>query len=235
MKSRSPLARLCDLAIVLNALAIGSPGIGAQRTTKPAHHQKKKSETPGKKLSHEETLRWIAENKAWQLARKTRPIWARPVEAEEVGKEFQTADHVKEKARAGAWLCAGVAGEPWFQAIAKIEDKYERGGQETKAFEFDTKPRAYRKYRPKATTRNWVAQVKGPGIAGFSIRPGYDPERPLYAPSGGYVVKDDVANPYRDKPKDVWLVQQSLFESTYELVRERERERVSDPPPAKRR
>ena len=31
-----------------------------------------------------------------------------------------------------------------------------------------------------------------------------------------------MADPYRDKPKDVWLVQQSLFESTYEIVREPE-------------
>jgi hypothetical protein len=231
MKSQLPMAWVRALSIVLAALAIGSPGIGAQRSTKAVDDQKKKSEVPAKKLTHEETLRWIAENKAWRLARKTRPIWARPVEAEEIGKEFETADHVKEKARAGVWLCAGVAGEPWFQALEKIEAKYERRGQETKAFEFDTKPRPYRKFQPKPAGRSWVAQVKVPGIAGFFIRPGYDPERPLYSPSGGYVVKDDVENPYRDKPKDVWLVQQSLFESTYELVRERE----PKTPPAKRR
>jgi hypothetical protein len=93
--------------------------------------------------------------------------------------------------------------------------------QETKTFDFDTKRRVYSKYKPKETVHNWVAQVKGAGIAGFFVRPGYDPERPLYSPAGGYVVKDDVPDPYRDKPKDVWLVQQSLFESTYELIRER--------------
>jgi hypothetical protein len=231
MKSRPPMGWVRALSIVLTALAVGSPGIGAQRSAKAVDDQKKKREVPAKKLTHEETLRWIAENKAWRLARKTRPIWARPVETEEVGKEFETADHVNEKARAGVWLCVGVAGEPWFQALAQIEGKYERGGQETKTFEFDTKPRAYRKFQPKPGGRNWVAQVKGPGIAGFYIRPGYDPERPLYAPSGGYVVKNEVVDPYRDKPKDVWLVQQSLFESTYELVRERE----PIPPAAKRR
>ena len=136
-------------------------------------------------------------------------------------REFQTADHVKEKARDGVWLCVGVAGEPWFQSFEKIEAKYGPGEHETKTFNFDTKPRAYRKYKPKGTVRNWVAQITGPGIAGFNIRPGYDPERPLYSPAGGYVVKDDVLDPYRDKPKDVWLVQQSLFDSTYELVRDR--------------
>ena len=67
-----------------------------------------------------------------------------------------------------------------------------------------------------------MAQVKGPGIEGFFIKPGYDPERPLYSPAGGYVVKDHVADPYRDNPKDVWLVQQPLFESTYSLVPDRD-------------
>jgi hypothetical protein len=124
-----------------------------------------------------------------------------------------------------------VAGEPWFQSFEKIEAKYGSGEHETKTFNFDTKPRNYRKYKPKGSVRNWVAQIKGPDIAGFYVRPGYDPERPLYSPAGGYVVKDDVADPYRDKPKDVWLVQQALFESTYEIIRERE---VGPAQPARR-
>lgn len=172
----------------------------------------------GRKLTHEETLRWVDEHRAWRLARKTRPIWARPVAPEEVGREFQTADHVKEIAREGFWLCVGVAGEPWFQARAKVEAKYEPAGEEAKKFEFDVQPRSYRKFKPKGTVRNWVAQVTGPGVEGFSVRPGYDPGRPLYSPAGGYVVRDEVADPYLDVPKDVWLVQQPLFESTYEIL-----------------
>src|SRR5207248_2057910 len=125
----------------------------------------------GKTLSHEETLSWIAEHKAWRRARKTRPIWARAVGADEVGKDFQTADHAVEKARAGYWLSVGVAGEPWFQTREKIEEKYEPAGEELKAFGFDAGPRRYRVFKPRATTRNWVANVKGPGIAGFFIRP----------------------------------------------------------------
>jgi hypothetical protein len=134
--------------------------------------------------------------------------------------------HAKEKARTGFWLCVGVAGEPWFQTLEKVEAKYELDGQGTKSFDFDHKPRTYRKYKPKGAVRNWVAQVNAPGIAGFYIRPGYDSERPLYSPTGGYVVKDNVTDPYRDKPKDVWLVQQSLFDSTYELIRDRRPESV---------
>jgi hypothetical protein len=184
----------------------------------------KQAESGRRKLTHEETLRWIAEHKAWRLARKTRPIWARPVEAGEVGKEFQTADHVKEVAREGFWLCVGIAGEPWFQTREKIDAKYEHDGEELKTFEFDAKPHRYRKYKPKGTARNWAARVDGPGIEGFSIRPIYDPEHPLYSPAGGYVIKDDVKDPYRDNPQDVWLVQEALFKSTYEIVRSTEDE-----------
>ncbi len=218
-RAKSPWGPLFALLLAVPALATGAQGV--QHKGQGFAEPKKPGAAEGRTLSHDETLRWIAENRAWRLARKTRPIWARKVEREEVGKEFQTADHVKEKARAGVWLCAGVAGEPWFQTLERIEAKYEPDGQENKTFEFDSKARAYRKYKPKGTVRNWVAQVKGPGIAGFQVRPGYDPERPLSSPAGGYVVKDDVADPYRDKPKDVWLVQQSLFESTYEIVRDR--------------
>jgi hypothetical protein len=61
-------------------------------------------------------------------------------------------------------------------------------------------------------------EVKGPGIAGLFIRPSYDPKHPLYSPAGGYVVRDDVKDPHQAKPNDVWLVQQGLFESTYEVI-----------------
>jgi hypothetical protein len=221
MRSKARPVLGCLLALLLAAAVPGIGFTGAQRKDQPLEGQEKSTAPEGRTLTHEETLRWIGENRAWRRARKTRPIWARPVEPDEVGREFQTADHVKEKARAGAWLCVGVAGEPWFQSLEKIEGKYERDGTEAKTFEFDKKSRTYWKYKPKGTVRNWVAQVQGPGIAGFTIRPGYDPKRPLYSPVGGYVVKDDVKDPYRDNPKDIWLVQQSLFESTYEIVRDR--------------
>jgi hypothetical protein len=171
-----------------------------------------------RKLSHDETLKWIQEHRAWRLAKKTKPIWARPVEADEVGKEFQTADHITQKARDGFWLCVGVAAEPWFQTPEKVRDKYEQAGEEEKQFSFEAKPHRYRIYRPRGDVRNWVAQVKGSGIEGFFVKPNYDRGRPLYSPGGGYVVKDHVPDPYVGDPDDVWLVQEGLFESTYELI-----------------
>ncbi len=169
-------------------------------------------------LSHEQTLNWIRQQRAWRLARKTKPIWARAVEPDEIGKAYQTADRATEKAKEGYWLCVGVAGEPWFQKLEKIEAKYNRGGRESKQFSFDPRPHVYHVFEPQGDVRNWAAQVGGPEIEGFSIRPNYDMEHPLYSPAGGYVVKDYVPDPYRDKPDDVWLVQQPLFESTYEFL-----------------
>jgi hypothetical protein len=211
----------CLIVLLSLRLPDLSEALSGSLTSLAAPAQASKPKTPevrGRKLSHDETLRWVTSHKAWRQARKTKPIWARVVGPEEVGKEYQTADHAVEKARAGYWLCVGVAGEPWFQTLEKIEGKYEPAGEVVKTFGFDAKPTRYRIFTPKATTRNWVAQVEGPGIAGFFIRPNYDPEHPLYSPSGGYVVRDYVKDPYQAKPDDVWLVQQGLFESTYELI-----------------
>jgi len=172
-----------------------------------------------RKLSHEQTLEWIGQNRSWQRAKKTKPMWVRPVEKEEIGKEFQTADHAIERAAEGYWLCVGLAGEPWLQLPKRIEARYDRGSAERKQFAFDTQPRNYHVYKPKGDIRNWVAQVKGPGIEGFFIKPNYDVDHPLYSPAGGYVVKDDVPDPYKDQANDVWLVQEAIFNNTYELIK----------------
>ena len=113
-------------------ILIAAPMLGICRTQVQLRAQSSKDEgkaavSAPRKLSHEETLQWIAENKAWRLAKKTKPIWCTPVETDEVGKEFQTADHVKEKAKAGFWLCVGVAGEPWFQAPRQARGQVRTG------------------------------------------------------------------------------------------------------------
>src|ERR1700677_3380799 len=84
------------------------------------HHEPSAIAAPAK-LTHEQTLEWIQKNRAWRQARKTKPLWSRSVDPEEIGKEFQTADHAIERAKEGYWLCVGVAGEPWFQKPEKIE------------------------------------------------------------------------------------------------------------------
>jgi hypothetical protein len=215
-RSRGPRSALLALIAATSSLIGCGPerGVGADPPARPTVPRLQ----PDRKLSHDETLAWIARHRAWRPARKTGRIHARPVAPEEEGKPFQTADHAVETARAGAWLCVGVAGEPWFQAPERVEARYEPTGEEVRAFEFDDRPRTYRIYTPRAEIRNWVARVDAADIEGFFIRRGDDPEHPLYSPAGGYVVRDDTPDPYRDPPDDVWLVQRELFENTYEML-----------------
>ena len=170
------------------------------------------------RLHHAETLRWIADHRAWRVARKTRPIWARPVRADEVGKEFVTADHATERAQADHWLSVGAAGEPWFQTPDKIDGKYERAGEDEQRFAFDGAARLYHRFVPRPGLRNWAAKVEGEDIEGFYIQPNYPTDQPLYSPAGGYVVMDYVDDPYGADPADVWLVQEPIFDSTYEMT-----------------
>ncbi len=206
------------LGLVLSGVCGCSKAEPVMEPKPPTTNAGEAADQSARELTHEETVAWIGAERAWRRARKTRPMWARAVTADEIGKEFQTADRAVEKARAGAWLCVGIANEPWFQSLEKIEAKYERGGTEMKKFEFDEAPREYQLFQPRPGVMNWAACVRGPGIAGFSIRPGYDPTAPLHSAAGGYVVKGDVADPYQDKPDDIWLVQESLFETSYEFV-----------------
>ena len=205
MNSRAMAVVICAIIARILALGLGPVSSRAQERE------------PEMILTHKQTLDWICRQRAWRVGKKTKPIWVRPVLAEEVGKEFQTADHVAQVAKQGFWLCVGVAGEPWFQDPEKVLSKYDPAAEEEKEFEFDPQPRAYRVYRPKPGVRNWVAQVQDPGIRGFHIKPNYDPDRPLYSPAGGYVVKDFADDPYQGGTDDVWLVQEGLFDSTYEL------------------
>ncbi len=196
------------------ALVCAAPGCSLPTSVLPS---KGEEVTVAKRLTHEETLRWIAAHRAWRIARKTKPIWARPVSPAEVGKEYLTADGAVERARADAWLSVGSSGEPWFQNKDKLDAKYEASGREERRFSFDDAAHSYQRFTPRADARNWAAQIDGSDIEGFSIQPNYPTDKPLYSRAGGYVVRDYVDDPYAASPDDVWLVQKQLFESTYEL------------------
>lgn len=75
----------------LQAAPGGQPGMLAAQE---AAGKTKEPASDARKLSHDETLKWVSEHRAWRRARKTKPIWARAVLAAEIGMEFQTADHV---------------------------------------------------------------------------------------------------------------------------------------------
>lgn len=220
-----PVLRSSEPAIITRLVAIvllsltGACGCSNQETSvnmTPAQPKGKLAAAPN--LTHEETLAWIDARRAWRRVRKTEPIWARAVTLDEIGKKVQTADRAIEEAREGAWLCIGIANEPWFQSLEKIEKKYNRAHAESRQFPLDHKPYVYVLFEPKPEVLNWAARVDDPSVAGFWIRPAYDPDTPLYSVSGGYVLKGDVTDPYREESNDVWLVQKDLFNKTYEIL-----------------
>ena len=55
-----------------------------------------------------------------------------------------------------------------------------RGSRKASSFPSTRRPHVYQVFKPKGDVRNWAAQVSGPEIEGFSIRPNYDMEHPLY-------------------------------------------------------
>jgi predicted acylesterase/phospholipase RssA len=173
-------------------------------------------------LSHEETLEWIRQNRSlWRRVKKTQSIDARAIQPDELDKDFHTAEGTTQRPQPGYWLSVGIIGEPWFQKKDRLEARYEHAGVKTMKFDFDDRPREYQVYKPKEDVFNWAIQIKdGDRIASLTFRASYDPKQPLMAPAGAYVVTEDSPSPPDDPAhvKDIWLVQQAIFESTYEAV-----------------
>ncbi len=168
-------------------------------------------------LTHEQTMAWIRHKGQWRRAKKTKEMWARATTAEEKDKDFHTAEGPVQRPQPGHWLCVGIVGEPWFQKKEKIDAKYELVRTETRRFGFDDRPFEYQVLKPKGDVANQVVQIKGDGITFFAFRPTYDNQE-VILPAGAYVVTGDVADPRNDPLQDVWVVQQSIFESSYELI-----------------
>ena len=135
----------------------------------------------------------------WFHAKKTRPIWAREVEQEQVVKTLEGEERVP----AGNFLCRGEAGDVWPQSRKGLEARYTATG------EVDAE--GWRRYEPRPDAEGvWAAQVSHP----FSVQAAWGR---LSGKAGDYVVKN-----FSDKdaayPDDVWIVDQELFRATYQAV-----------------
>ena len=77
MGVKNRLSLVMFLALI-TAVDFGGWDSGALGLTRiAAQGLQEGKQVQGKKLSHDETLNWITEHKAWRRARKTKPIWAR--------------------------------------------------------------------------------------------------------------------------------------------------------------
>ena len=149
---------------------------------------------------NQQLLDEVKESAAWFHARKTRPIWAKPLERE------QQVDTLEGPvlARPGDSLCRGEAGEVWPQKTPDLEARYAA----TDVVDGD----GWRKYEPRTDTEGvMAAQVMHP----FRVQAEWGW---LSGKAGDYVVKN-----YRDRdiayPEDVWIVDQRLFHATYAIVK----------------
>jgi hypothetical protein len=135
----------------------------------------------------------------WFHAKKTRPIWVRLLEQEETVKTLEGEEQVP----AGNYLCRGEAGDIWPQKEERLTAKYNLTD--------DTDEHGWRKCLPKPDAAGvMAAQVPH----AFQVQAKWGQ---LSGKPGDFIVKN-YEDRDTDHPEDVWVVDQGLFQATYERV-----------------
>jgi hypothetical protein len=152
-----------------------------------------------RRLSNQPLLDEVAAAGLWFHARKTRPIWVRKLESPQRIKTLEGEEEVP----AGTFLCRGEAGDFWPQTPERLESKYEATDEASDD--------GWRKYVPRPDNEGVLAAQIGHS---FQVEAAWGT---LTGKPGDYVVKNysdqDVAS-----PADVWIVDQGLFQATYQSV-----------------
>lgn len=137
----------------------------------------------------------------WFHAKKTRPIWVRRLEQEETIETLEGTEQVP----AGTYLCRGEAGDLWPQTEERLTAKY--------IMRDEADAEGWRRCEPKPDAAGVMA-AQVPHAFQVEAQWGL-----LNGKAGDFVVKN-----YEDRdnahPSDVWIVDQKLFQATYERVTE---------------
>jgi hypothetical protein len=179
----SPRSAL-DFLIVLCALACA--GCAGSMTATPSMNQ-----SPNRAILDEANRAG-----AWFHAKKTRPIWAKRIEQDQMVQTLEGVETVK----AGHMLCRGEAGDIWPQTAEQLAKRY------SPTEEMDAE--GWRKHLPHPDAQGVMAiQIGHP----FSVVASWGR---LEGKAGDYLLKN-----YQDRdtdyPDDVWIVDQKLFAQTY--------------------
>ncbi len=135
----------------------------------------------------------------WVHAHKTRPVWAKQVDAQMVVDTLEG----NVTANAGDFLCRGVDGELWPQSARSLTTNY----TPTKVVDGD----GWRMFLPqRAASGILAAVVHRP----FTVS---TPWGTLSGRAGDYLVKRQT-DEHADYPEDVWIVAKNLFRKTYRIV-----------------
>lgn len=139
----------------------------------------------------------------WFHAKKASPIWAKKLLASE---QIQTLEGL-ETVPAGSFLCRGEAGDYWPQKEASLLKRYEPAG--------DAGADGWQQFLPRPDAEGvWAIQIDHP----FSVRAAWGE---LAGKPGDYLVKN-FADRNEPSPKDVWIVDQTLFAATYVRVADKD-------------
>ena len=138
--------------------------------------------------------------KSWFHAKKIRPIWAKQIDKDQ---SVKTNEGI-ETAKAGDFLCRGEAGDIWPQSAKNLEAKY----QKTDEVDAD----GWQKHVPRPDNQGvMAAQISHP----FEVHATWGV---LSGKAGDYIVKNfgdrEIAH-----PTDVWIVDQAVFQATYQAVK----------------
>lgn len=135
----------------------------------------------------------------WFHARKTRPIWARQLDAAQTVRTLEGEEQVA----AGHYLCRGEAGDIWPQTEETLLKRY------TATDEVTTD--GWRKYQPHPDAQGVMAT---PIDHPFEVQATWGI---LSGKAGDFLLKN-----FQDRetayPADVWLVDRRLFGETYQAV-----------------
>ena len=136
----------------------------------------------------------------WFHAKKTRPIWARRLEAAQMVKTLEGEEQVA----ASHYLCKGEAGDIWPQTEKDLNKRY-TATDEVAADD-------WRKYQPHPDAQGVLAtQIDHP----FEVLATWGK---LTGKPGDFLVKNFSLDRETAYPADVWIVDQTLFRQTYESV-----------------
>lgn len=135
----------------------------------------------------------------WFHAKKTRPIWAKRLDA---AQTVQTLEG-EEQVAAGHYLCRGEAGDIWPQTEETLLKRYAATDEVT--------PDGWRKYQPHPDSQGVMATpINHP----FEVHASWGI---LSGKAGDFLLKN-----YQDRdtayPADVWVVDRGLFGETYQAV-----------------
>jgi hypothetical protein len=140
---------------------------------------------------------------SWFAARKIVPVWARLV----VTPETVVSREGELQAKPGDWVCRGVAGEYWVQAESTLRAKYGETGQVSR----DGQGLEWAEFSPLPESSGVMAAQVGHE---FVVHSGWGV---LSGKPGDYLLKK-LSERDIEFPADVWVVDQALFQSTYQAV-----------------